>query len=112
MQIPAHTDIGPMMQEVSNAVQTQDHKGAVQEKNSNTYCYTTTCSNSNLNDSNAFIPMVKNNEVKYFLPSPCQESDIEASTEISKQLQRDFEDVFNGRGCFDEIFSLQINPKK
>ena len=57
------------------------------------YCYTNTGDNSNFNNSNVIIPMVKNNEVKYFLPGPSRESGRRASTEISKQLQRDFEDV-------------------
>ena len=36
--------------------------------------------------------MVKNN-IKYFLPGPSEESDRRASAEITKQLQRDFEDI-------------------
>ena len=35
-----------------------------------------------------------------------RESDGKASIEIPKQLQKEFEDVFNGIGCFDGIFSL------
>ena len=32
------------------------------------------------------------------------------STEITKQLQKEFEDVFTGIGCFDGTFSLQVKP--
>ena len=95
MQIAAQTDIVPMIQEVRSTVQTQGWKGAIQKTNSNTYCYTNTGSNSNLNNSNAFIPTVKNNEVKYFLPGPIREGDRRASAEITKQLQGDFEVVFS-----------------
>ena len=37
--------------------------------------------------------MIKNNDVKYFLPGISQESDRRASTDITKQLQKNFEDV-------------------
>ena len=107
MQIAAQTDIVLMMQEVSGAVQTQGHKGAV-HKSSNEYCYTNTGSDSNLNNSNTFTLMVKN-DIKCFLPGPSQESDRRASAEKG-QLQRDFEDVFNGIGCFDGMFLLQVKP--
>ena len=76
--------------------------------NSNVYCYTNTGSNSNLNKSNAFTQTVKNNDVKYFLPGSNHETDRRASTEITEQLQRDSEDVFNGIGCFGGKFSLQL----
>ena len=38
--------------------------------------------------------MVKNNEINYILPGPNQDNDRRASAEITKQLQRDFEDFF------------------
>ena len=56
--------------------------------------------------------MVKNNEVEYFLRGPRCESDRKASPEITKQLQRDFEDIFNGIRCFDRTFSFQIKPHR
>ena len=37
--------------------------------------------------------MVNNNEFKHFLSGPNQENDRRASTKITRQLQRDFEDV-------------------
>ena len=74
------------------------------------YFYTNTDSNSNLNNSNAFTPMVKVNDVTIFA-GPSQESDRIASTEITEQLQRDIEDIFNGIGCFDGMISLQLKPE-
>ena len=73
--------------------------------NSNAYCYTNTGSNSNLNISNAFIPTVKKCEVKYFLQA------LAEVTEDQAQVQRDFEDVFNEKGCFNGMISLQIKPE-
>ena len=54
--------------------------------------------------------MIKNNDVKYFIPGANQESDRRASVEIREQLQRDFKDIFNGIGCFDRMFSVQLRP--
>ena len=79
-------------------------------QNCNPNCYTNTGSNSNFNNSNAFIPTVYNNDIEYFLLGPSSENDRRASTEITKQLQRDFEDIFSGIGCFDGMCSLQIKP--
>ena len=45
--------------------------------NSNMYCYTKTGNTSNLKNSNAFTSMVKNNDIKYFLPGPSLEIDKE-----------------------------------
>ena len=56
------------------------------------------------------MPMAKNNDIEYFLPGPSQESDRRENTKITEQIQRDFEDVFNHRGCFDGMFSLQLKP--
>ena len=56
------------------------------------------------------MPMFKNNDIKYFLPGPSQESDRKTNTEITKQIPQDFEDHFNGIGCFDGTFSLQLEP--
>ena len=42
------------------------------------------------------------------LEGSSQENDQRASAEITKQLKQDFEDIFNGIGCFDVTFSLQL----
>ena len=49
------------------------------------------------------------NTINYFLPGPAQDNDKRVSAEITQQLQRYFKDVFNGIGCFDGTFSLQLN---
>ena len=54
--------------------------------------------------------MLNDHEIDCLLLGPNQESDKRASTEITKQLQRDFEDVFSEIGCFDGVFSLQVKP--
>ena len=48
------------------------------------------------------------NTINYFLPGPNCDSDKKMSAEIMQQFQRDFENVFNGIGCFDGTFSLQL----
>ena len=67
--------------------------------------------NSNFNNRPGNIHLSNNDEIKYFLPGPSKESDINASTSITKQLQKKFEDVFIGIGCFDWMFSLQAKPE-
>ena len=81
--------------------------------NSNADCYTNIATNSNLNNRpcTAILPMV-NNEIRYFLHGPSRESDRKASVKITKQLQKEFEDVFTGIECFDGMFSLQIKPHR
>ena len=34
------------------------------------------------------------------------------SAEITQQLQREFKDVFDGIGCFNGTFSLQVQPDR
>ena len=54
-------------------------------------------------------PMVTNkvsNTKDYFLTGPSCDSEKKRSTEIIQQLQIDFEDVFNGIGCFDGTLSI------
>ena len=65
--------------------------------------------NSHLNNRPYNAPLTSNNEIKYFLPGPKRQSD-KASAEITKQLQKRFEDVFTGIVCFDGTFSLQAKP--
>ena len=52
--------------------------------------------------------MAKNNEIIYFLSGPNKDNYKRMSVEITKQLQRDFEDIFSRIGCFDGMFSLQV----
>ena len=50
------------------------------------------------------------NTINCFLPGPDQDNEKRISIEITQQLQRDFKDVFNGIGCIDGMFSLQLKP--
>ena len=68
-------------------------------------------SNSNLNNRLDNPPLPNNNKIKYFLPGPSIESDKKARVEITKQLQKEFEDVFTGIGCYDRMFPLQVKPE-
>ena len=69
---------------------------------------TITNNGGNLNNRHYNAPLSNNNEIKYFLLGPSKDSDKKASTEIRKQLHKEFEDVFTGIGCFDGTFSLQV----
>ena len=62
------------------------------------------------NKDKSMVNKKLSNTVGYFLPGPYCDGDKEKSAEITQQLQRDFEDVFNRTGCFDGIFSLQLKP--
>ena len=48
-------------------------------------------------------------KTKYFLSGPSYDSNKKRSTETTHQLYKEFEDVFNGTGCFDCTFSLQLS---
>ena len=88
------------------AAQREDMK---QETNRSEKCFTNT--DSILKSNNKDKTMVNNqlsNTVDYFPPGLIDESDKRKSVEITKQLQRDFEDVFKGIGCFDDTFLLQL----
>ena len=66
----------------------------------------------------ASLPMVKdnvadyllsgtietNNEIEYFFPGPNNVDDKRASANITRQIQKEFEDVFLGIGCFGGTF--------
>ena len=80
-----------------------------QETNRAEKCYTKTDSISKSNYKNkATVENQLCNTVKYFLSGPSYDSDKEKSTELMQQLQRDFEDVFNGIGWFDDTFLIQL----
>ena len=51
---------------------------------------------------------IDNNNTKYILPGTNSNNDKMVSAEITKQLQKEFKDVFNDIGCFNGTFSLQI----
>ena len=45
---------------------------------------------------------------EYFLSGLNYDSNKKRSAETTQQLHKEFEDVFNGIGCFDGIFSLKL----
>ena len=49
-----------------------------------------------------------NNEIEYFLPGPNKENEKRASTNITKHIQKEFEEVFMAIECFEGMFSLQV----
>ena len=66
--------------------------------------------NSNFNgraDNTPYQTIMKSN---ISLLGLSKKSDKKASTEITKQLQKEFEDVFTGIGCFDGTFSFKVKP--
>ena len=81
----------------------------VQKTNRTEKCYTNT--DSILKSENTDKPKVNNklsNTTDYFLPGRSCDSDKKIDSEITQQLPRDFEDVFNAIGCFDGTISLQL----
>ena len=60
--------------------------------------------------SNEPVTIETNNEIEYFVPDPNKENDERASANITKQIQKEFEEVFMGIGCFEGMFSLHVKP--
>ena len=46
----------------------------------------------------------------YFLSSPNVEADKRKSVKLTQEVHNTFGDVFNGIGCFEGTFSLQLKP--
>ena len=83
----------------------------MQEADRDKKCYANTDIISTFNNKDKQTVTGKEpNTVNYFFPGPNQDNETRGSAEITQQLQRDFEDVFTGIGCFDGMFSLQIKP--
>ena len=58
-------------------------------------------------------PMVKSrlfDTKEYFLSGLSYDSDKKRSSETIQQLHKELDNVFNGIGCFDGPFSLQLKP--
>ena len=72
-------------------------------------CYTNTDNISKSN--NKTKPLGKSKlsiTVEYYLSELSYDSDKKRSAETTQQLRKDFEDEFNGNGCSDGTFSLQL----
>ena len=52
-----------------------------------------------------------NGKKNYILLGPNQEVDRRASTKIKWQLQKEFQNVLSGIGCFVGTFSLQLKKQ-
>ena len=88
---------------------TAQHADTTQETIRTEKCYSNTDDISK--SDNTEKPIVNNklsNTIDYFLLGSNCDSAKKKSAEITQQLQRDFEDVFYGIGCFDCTFSLQL----
>ena len=62
---------------------------------------------------NKIKPMVESGLceiIEYFLSGLNHDSNKKRSAETTQQLHKGFEDLFNGIGCFDGTFSLQLKP--
>ena len=87
----------------------------VQETHRAEKCYTNKTSLSKLTEvtNNKTMQTVKaeaNNSTRYFIAGPNSDSDKGRSAESTQQIYKDFDDVFNGIGCFEGTFSLQLKP--
>ena len=51
-----------------------------------------------------------NNKVEYFPPGPNNADYKRVSVNITRQIQKEFKDIFMGKGCFEGTFSLQVKP--
>ena len=73
-------------------------------------CYTNIDNISKLRDNKtkAMVNAKSHKTTEYFLSGPNYESD--KSAESTQQIHKDFDDVFNGTGCFEGTFSLQLKP--
>ena len=49
-----------------------------------------------------------NKPPNYFLSGPNCDTDKKKSAELTQQIHKEFNDAFNGIGCFEGTFSLQL----
>ena len=73
-------------------------------------CYTNMDSILKLRDNNtkAMVKTKCTKATEYFLLGPTYESNKKKSAVSTQQIHKDFDDMFNGIGCFEGIFSLQL----
>ena len=91
---------------------------ATQESNANQDRYiavkccanTTSISKSTNNRNRSTANTNTNTPAKYFLLCPKYETDKRKSAELTQQIHKEFDNVFNGIGCFEGTFSLQLKP--
>ena len=75
-------------------------------------CYTNmdSISKSRDNDTKPMVKTKSNETTEYFLSGLTYESNKKKSAESTQQIHKDFDDVFNGIGCFEGTLSLQLKP--
>ena len=75
-------------------------------------CYTNMVSISKVKDNKtkATVNAKSHKITEYFLLGPNYESDKRNSAESTQQIYKDFDDAFNGIGCFEGTFYLQLKP--
>ena len=61
-------------------------------------------------NTNPMVITKSNKRTECFLSGPTYESDKRKGAESTWQIHKDFDDMFNGIGCFEGTFSLQLKP--
>ena len=56
------------------------------------------------------VTIETNNEIEYFLQGPHNVDDKRGSASITRQIQKEFEDLFMAIECFGGTFTLQVKP--
>ena len=69
---------------------------------------TDSISKSTNNSTKSMVNTNTNIPTNYFLSGPSCDTDKKKSARIIQQIQKEFNDVFNGIGCFEGTFSLQL----
>ena len=67
-------------------------------------------SNSTNDNTKPMVEAKANKSTEYFLPGPTFDSNKRKSVESTQHIHKYFDDVFNGIGCFEGTFSLQLKP--
>ena len=62
------------------------------------------------NNNGSTVNSNANTLTKYFLSHSNVETDKRKSAELTQQIHMEFDNIFNGIGCFEGTFSLQLKP--
>ena len=74
-------------------------------------CASTTSISKSTNNRNSSTANTNANTLtKYFLPCPNYETDKRKSAELTQQMHKEFDNVFNGIGYFEGTFALHLKP--
>ena len=91
---------------------TAQESNTKQETDGTAECCTNTdsFSKSTNNSSKSVVNNNSNKSTNYFLSGSNFDLDKEKSAELTQEINWEFNDVFNGIGCFEGTFSLQLKP--